>query len=308
LRSHGLIQAYSRTNRILNSVKTYGNIVNFRDLEQETNDAIALFGNPQARGIVLLRPFAEYFDEYGERVSTLLAIFPAGDPIVGEEAQREFIELFGSILRLRNILQAFDDFWGQEILTPRQLQDYQSRYLDLYASWRGSREAEREPINDDLVFEIELMKQVEINVDYILQLVHAARELRGDGDDTEIRATISRAVSASPSLRSKKDLIEAFVDAVSPTGDIDEHWRAFLDARRTAELDQIITEENLNPEATRTFIATALRDGSIQRTGTAVTRILPPMSRFAAGGTHSEKKQSVLDRLAAFVERFMNLG
>jgi type I restriction enzyme R subunit len=308
LRSHGLIQAYSRTNRILNSVKTYGNIVNFRDLEQETNDAIALFGNPQARGIVLLRPFSEYFAEYDECVSLLLAQFPAGEPVVGEEAQREFIELFGSILRLRNILQAFDEFAGQEILTPRQLQDYQSRYLDLYATWRGSREAEREPINDDLVFEIELMKQVEINVDYILQLVHAAREARGDGDDTEIRATISRAVSASPSLRSKKDLIEAFVDAVSPTGDIDEHWKAFLDARRTAELDQIIAEEDLNPEATRTFITTALRDGSIQRTGTAVTAILPPMSRFAAGGTHSEKKQSVLDKLAAFVERFMNLG
>lgn len=308
LRSHGLIQAYSRTNRILNSVKTYGNIVNFRDLEQATNEAIALFGNPQARGIVLLRPFGEYFTEYDERVNHLLTQFPDGEVIIGEEAQRDFIELFGSILRLRNILQAFDDFSGQEIFTPRQLQDYQSRYLDLYAAWRGSREAEREPINDDLVFEIELMKQVEINVDYILRLVNEARLARGDGDDTEIRAAISRAVSASPSLRSKKDLIEAFVNSVSPSGDIDEHWKTFIDARRIAELDEIIAEENLNPNATRRFIATALRDGSIQRTGTAVTTILPPTSRFSAGANHSEKKQNVLDKLAAFVERFLNLG
>ena len=308
LHSHGLIQAYSRTNRIINSVKTYGNIVSFRDLEQATNDAIALFGNPQARGIVLLRPFAEYYDEYLEHVTLLLAQYPPGAAIVGEEAQREFIEVFGSVLRLRNILQAFDVFVGQEILSPRQLQDYQSRYLDLYAAWRGTREAERENINDDLVFEIELIKQVEINVDYILQLVQAARQARGDGEDIEIRATITRAVSSSPTLRSKKDLIEAFVDSVSPDGDIGTHWTTFIDERRTAELDRIIEDENLNPDETRKFVRTALRDGAIQRTGTAVTGILPPTSRFSAGASHSAKKQNVLDKLAAFVDRFVNLG
>jgi type I restriction enzyme R subunit len=308
LRSHGLIQAYSRTNRILNSVKTYGNIVNFRDLEQATNDAIALFGNSQARGIVLLRPFVEYFAEYAERVDLLLNAYPPGAPIVGEEAQREFIEVFGSILRLRNILQAFDDFEGQDILSPRQLQDYQSRYLDLHAEMRGTREAERENINDDLVFEIELIKQVEINVDYILRLVNEVRQARGDGEDIEIRAAITRAVNASPTLRSKKDLVEAFVDNVSPTGDIDEQWSRFIETRRDAELEKIIVDEGLQPDATRKFVRTALRDGSIQRTGTAVNDILPPLPRFSAGGNHSEKKQTVLDRLAAFVDRFMNLG
>ena len=137
--NHGLIQAYSRTNRILNSVKTYGNIVSFRDLEEETNDAIALFGNKDAKGIVLLKPYAEYYDEYAEKVHELLERFPLGQPIVGESAQKAFIALFGQILRLQNILTAFDEFAGNEILTDRQGQDYRSVYLDLYAEFKKGR-------------------------------------------------------------------------------------------------------------------------------------------------------------------------
>ena len=186
--NHGLIQAYSRTNRILNSVKTYGNIVTFRDLEEETNDAIALFGNKDAKGIVLLKPYAEYYDEYAEKVQELLEQFPLGQPIIGESAQKAFIALFGQILRLQNILTTFDDFAGNEILTERQSQDYRSVYLDLYAEFRKDATAEKESINDDVVFEIELIKQVEINVDYILMLVQKYREASGDGEDREIRA------------------------------------------------------------------------------------------------------------------------
>ena len=241
LRAHGLIQAYSRTNRILNSVKTYGNIVSFRDLEQETNDALALFGNKDARGVVLLRPYPEYFTEYRDKVQELLTSFPLGTPIVGEAAQKAFIALFGAILRLRNILTSFDDFGGNEILGPREMQDYQSVYLDLYADFRRERDGARESINDDVVFEIELIKQVEINVDYILMLVAKFRDERGDGDDIEVRAAISRAVDASPSLRNKKDLIEAFVDSLSVSGEVDEQWRVFIDARRAEELERIIT-------------------------------------------------------------------
>jgi type I restriction enzyme R subunit len=136
LRAHGLLQAYSRTNRILNSVKTFGNIVSFRDLEEETNDAIALFGNKDARGVVLLQPFAHYYESYAAKVAELLAAYPLDADIVGEAAQKEFIALWGAILRLRNILTSFDDFAGQEILTPRQVQDYTSMYLDLYAEFR----------------------------------------------------------------------------------------------------------------------------------------------------------------------------
>jgi len=308
LRSHGLIQAYSRTNRILNSVKTFGNIISFRDLEQETNDAIALFGNKDAKGVVLLKPYGDYYSEYDDKVAQLLQAFPLGTPITGESAQKEFIVLFGSILRLQNILTSFDDFVGHEILTERQGQDYRSVYLDLYAEFRRGSEAERELINDDLVFEIELIKQVEINVDYILMLVQKYRDERGDGDDVELRATITRAVDSSPSLRNKKDLIEAFVDSVSSTGEVDKEWQAFIATRRNAELETIIESEELRPNETRAYIKTAFRDGAIQTTGTAVTKILPPVSRFAADGSHSEMKQRVIAKLGNFFERFLGLS
>jgi type I restriction enzyme R subunit len=309
LANHGLIQAYSRTNRILNSVKTYGNIVSFRDLEEETKEAIALFGNKEARGIVLLKPYADYYAEYADRASELLAKFPLGESIIGEAAQKEFIALFGAILRLENILTSFDEFAAEKILTERQSQDYRSVYLDLWAEFRKDTTAEKEAINDDIVFEIELIKQVEINVDYILMLVQKWRDIRGDGADKEIAAEkIQRAVDSSLMLRNKKALIMDFVDGVSASGDMDEEWRAYVEARRVAELDDIIAEEGLKPEETKAFIDHAFRDGHIPTTGTAVTRILPPASRFAANGGHSEKKQRVLARLGVFFERFFGLG
>ncbi|MER7908440.1 type I restriction endonuclease subunit R [Streptomyces sp. NPDC096068] len=308
--NHGLIQAYSRTNRILNSVKTYGSIVSFRDLEGETNDAIALFGNKDARGIVLLKPYAEYYAEYSERANELLEKFPLSEQIVGEAAQKEFIALLGAILRLQNILTSFDDFAGNEIITERQMQDYRSIYLNLYADFRKDSEAEKEVINDDVVFEIELIKQVEINVDYILMLVAKWREARGNGSDKKMDALmdIQRSVDSSPTLRNKKNLIMDFVDRVSASGEIDEEWRTYVDARRTAELDAIISDERLKPEQTKSFIDQAFRDGAIPVTGTAITRILPPTSRFSAAGDHGEKKQRVLARLIEFFERFFGLG
>ncbi|MBO0896112.1 type I restriction endonuclease subunit R [Arthrobacter sunyaminii] len=308
LRAHGLIQAFSRTNRILNSVKTYGNIVSFRDLEEQTNDAIALFGNKDARGVVLLKPYVDYYTEYQEKVDELLTAYPLGTPIVGESAQKEFIALFGTVLRLQNILTSFDEFAGNEILTDRQGQDYRSVYLDLYAEFRKEKTADKEQINDDVVFEIELIKQVEINVDYILMLVQKYREQRGDGEDKEIRAEITRAVDASPTLRNKKDLVEAFIDRVSITGEIDEEWRAFIEERRESELEKIIESENLRPQATRTFVDMAFSDGSIQVAGPAITRVLPPVSRFTPTGGLGEKKQRVLLKLSEYFDRFFGLS
>jgi len=307
LRSHGLIQAYSRTNRILNSVKTYGNIVSFRDLEQQTNDAIALFGNKDAKGVVLLKPYGDYYSDYADKVLELLEKYPLGTLIIEESAQKDFIGLFGAILRLHNILTSFDEFAGNQILTDRQSQDYRSIYLDLYAEFRKGADAEKELINDDIVFEIELIKQVEINVDYILMLVQKYRDERGDGDDKEVRAEITRAIDASPSLRNKKDLIEAFVERVSVDGAVDEEWARFIATRREAELDQIIADENLRPDETREFVDRAFRDGGIQATGVAITKVLPPASRFSADGQHGDKKQRVLARLGEYFERFFGL-
>ncbi|AWB83090.1 type I restriction endonuclease subunit R [Corynebacterium liangguodongii] len=308
LRSHGLIQAYSRTNRILNSVKTYGNIVAFRDLEEETNAALELFGNKDARGVVLLKPYADYYAEYAEKVQELLDKFPLGERIIGEKAQKEFIALFGAILRLENILTSFDEFTGNELLTQRQGQDYRSLYLDLHAEFRNREAVEKEPISDDVVFEIELIKQVEINVDYILMLVEKYREQHGDGQDKEIRSEISRAVDASPSLRSKKDLIDAFVDRVSVDSDVDEAWRAYIAKMREEELGEIITAEGLRPDLTRALIETAFREGVLRTTGTAIAQVLPPVSRFAVSGGHGEKKQRVTQKLQAFFERFYGLA
>src|SRR5262249_38821143 len=155
--------------------------------------------------------------------------FPLGEPIIGENAQKEFIALLGAILRLQNILTSFDEFAGNELLTERQSQDYRSIYLNLYAEFRGGSEAEKESINDDVVFEIELIKQVEINVDYILMLVQKWREARGNGSDKELEAVmkIQRAIDSSLTLRNKKDLIMDFVDRVSADGEIDEEWRVY---------------------------------------------------------------------------------
>jgi type I restriction enzyme R subunit len=308
LRSHGLIQAYSRTNRILNSIKNYGNIVAFRDLEEETNAALELFGNKDARGVVLLKPYGDYYAEYSEKVIKLLQTYPLGQTIVGETAQKDFIGLFGTILRLQNILTSFDEFAGQDPLTERQGQDYRSLYLDLYADFRKDRDSDKETINDDVVFEIELVKQVEINVDYILMLVEKLRGEKGDGEDKEIRAQITRAVDASPSLRSKRDLVESFVDSVSIDDAVDEQWRAFVEAKRQAELQAIIEQENLKPDQTRYFVDSAFRDGQLRTSGTEITRILPPVSRFNREAGHGEKKKRVVEALAWFFERFSGLG
>lgn len=308
LKNHGLIQAYSRTNRILNSVKTYGNIISFRNLEEATNEALALFGNRDAKGIVLLKPYAEYYQEYQNLIAELISTYPLDDSIVGEASKKAFIKLFGALLRLRNILTAFDDFAGQEILGKRDFQDYQSLYLNFYAEFRSASEAEKESINDDVVFEIELIKQVEINVDYILMLVEQYLREKGAGKDKEIRSNIERAINSSPSLRNKKDLIEQFVDSVSATGKVDAQWQAFMSAKKCEELERIIAEENLDAEETRSFVENAFRDGSIPTTGTAVTRILPPASRFSKENGHGRKKQTVLEKLAAYFERFFGMG
>ncbi|XKH54429.1 type I restriction endonuclease subunit R [Citricoccus nitrophenolicus] len=308
LQMHGLLQAYSRTNRILNSVKTYGNIVAFRNLEDATNEALELFGNKDAKGVVLLKPYQEYYNEYTDKVTELLREFPLGVQIVGERAQKDFIRLFGAILQLQNILTSFDDFKGNDPLTERQGQDYRSVYLDLHAEFRKEREGDKESINDDVVFEIELIRQVEINVDYILMLVEKYRAERGDGDDKELRAEISRAVDASPTLRNKRDLVEDFVDRVSIDGAVDEEWCAYIAARRESELEDIIQEQRLKPEAARAFMDSAFRDGELRTAGTAITTLLPPVSRFAAQGGRNDTKRRVIDVLSRYFERFFGLS
>ena len=308
LRAHGLIQAFSRTNRILNSVKTFGNIVCFRNLEEATNDAIALFGNKEARGQVLLRPYGEYLSTYLETIEQLRIGFPLPiGSIASEKEQKHFIDLMGQVLRLRNILTSFDDFEGDDTIAPRELEDYRSVYLDLYHEARERSKVEKEPIADELVFEMELVKQVDINVDYILMLVEHHRGERGDGDDREIPVEITRALAASPALRGKRDLIEEFYRRVSLNGDVPTEFESFIAAKRDSELDAIIEAERLG-EGARDFAYDSLREGYVPDEGTGLSSILPPARRFGGGGSREAIRTRVLDALRTWVERFSGLG
>ena len=311
LKAHGLLQAFSRTNRILNSVKTYGNIVCFRDLEDATNKALELFGNRDARGIVLLEPYKHYLDEYTAKVDDLLSQYPLGDPIVGEAAKKEFVKLFGAIIRLENILASFDEFASDDKLTERQKQDYRSIYLDLWDEFRRDQEGEgdKEKIDDeDVVFEIELIKQVAINVDYILMLVEEHRKECGNGKDVELPPVVSRAIDANPNLRSKKDLIEEFVAKMSVDTAVVSQWEQFINDKRNQELDKIIEQENLYPKKTREYMDNAFCDGELQTIGTDITKVMKPMSRFGAKNNHAEKKSRVIKALRAHFDRFRGLG
>lgn len=316
LKQHGLIQAYSRTNRILNSVKTYGNIVCFRNLQEATNDAIALFGDKNATGIVLLKSYEDYYygyeDDngkkqigYEERIAMLLQKYPLGVQIVGEKAEKDFIVSIGNILRLRNILSSFDKFAGNEILSERDFQDYTGMYVDLYQKYKQKDDGEKESIKDDIVFEMELVKQVEVNIDYILMLV--AKYHQFNCEDKEILGTIDKAIKSSLALRSKKELIDGFISKINADTNVMDDWGKFVKEQKEIDLKKIINDENLNEEETRKFLDNAFRDGQVKTNGTDIEKILPPMRRFG-GGNRAEKKENIIVKVKKFFEKYFGLG
>ena len=314
LKQHGLIQAFSRTNRILNSVKSYGNIVCFRDLQQETNDAIALFGDKNASGIVLLRSFEDYYygydDDkkhimgYEEKISQLIQKYPPDEQIIGESAKRDFIISFGSILRLRNILSSFDKFKGMEILSEGDFQNYLGKYEDLNEEFKSKSE-DSESIKDDLVFEMELVRQLEVNIDYILMLV--TKYHKSNCKDQEIRSSIDKAIRASMSLRSKKDLIDGFINKINADTDVMTDWAKFVKEQKESDLKNLIKDENLKESETRKFIDHSFRDGQVKTIGTDIEKILPPMGRFN-GGNRNERKQAIIEKLLKFFDKYFGLG
>ena len=318
LKMHGLIQAFSRTNRILNSIKTFGNIVCFRNLQKRVDSAISLFGDKEAGGIVLMQKFDDYYHGYVglddkphpgyvDMIAELEGKFPLSEPqIIGEQNQKDFIALFGAILRMRNLLSSFDEFKGRELITERDLQDYLGRYQDLRDEWRKRREnSEKEDITDDLVFEIELIKQIEINIDYILMLVKKYHDTHCT--DKEVLITIQKAIDASPELRSKKELIETFIAGINDVEDVMAGWHDYVTEERERELVQIIQDEKLKEAETRKFVENAFRDGEIKTTGTDIDKLMPPVSRFG-GGNRAKKKQGVIEKLKGFFEKFFGIG
>ena len=319
LKYHGLIQAFSRTNRILNSVKTFGNIVCFRDLEKELNKALGLFGDENARSIVLLKTYEDYyygyqgnseknekeFPGYALLVETLKQRFPIAQMIVGEQNKKEFIRLYGQILKVRNILSSFDKFKEDMLLTPRELQDYHSIYIDLYNGFREKNNGEKVDVSDDVVFEMELIKQIEVNIDYILALIKKYHN--SNMQDKEIRININKAVMASPDLRNKKDLIEQFIDSLNGTSDVYRDFSDFMNSKKKEELDIIIVDENLDKEGTYKFVEDAFEKGIIETEGTGISSILPPMSRFSKTNDRQTKKKNVISKLLDFFDKFFVL-
>ncbi len=317
LRMHGLLQAYSRTNRILNSVKTFGNIVCFRKLEKATNASLALFGNKDAAGYVLLRTFKEYYkgyedkqgkwvDGYEDLVKQLLAQFSPGQKIDDEEKQKEFILLYGAILKLKNILSAFDAFAGAEILTERNWQDYQSTYIDLYEKTIQRRKLDKKDINDDIVFEMELIKHQEINVSFILNLIRQYQDTLMV--DKEIEVRILKAIDSSIELRNKKALIESFLRTVNPGDDVDEVWQAHVEKTKKEELDKLIEDEHLKKEGAYAFIKSSFLNGYVQDAGRSLSDILPPTDMFAPANEHKEKRARVLSKIVNFFDRYYDIS
>lgn len=323
LKMHGLIQAFSRTNRILNSVKTFGNIVSFMNLEENTNKALSVFGDKDANSIALLKTYKDYFNGYDENgehvlgyteiVDLLKTKFPINEAIVTEEDKKLFIKLFGDLLKIRNTLSAFDSFREdrEKILSDIDFQDYSGKYSDLYTEITQSKEKDKnnpeiENIQDDVVFEIELIKQVEVNIDYILLIV--ARYKNENKDKDTIIEHVRKLINAGIELRSKRELIENFINQMNASDtDIQEEFYKYVREEKEKDLIKIIKDENLKEKETNDFITSCFEYGEIRTSGTDIDKILPPISRFSKQGNKIEKKQIVVEKLQSFFEKYSGL-
>lgn len=320
LKMHGLIQAFSRTNRIFNSVKSHGNIVCFRNLQKCVDDALVVFGDDDAKRVIILNSFKDYYygytDKDGKRIPGYLEMveklkenFPVSDPnIIGEKNQEEFVLLFGAILRMRNLLISFDEFAGKELITERDFQDYLGKYQDIRDEWNIKRDSgEKMDVGDDVVFEVEFIKEIEINIDYILMLVKKYHDT--NCKDKEVIITINKAINASPELRSKRQLIESFIKTVDVTDNIFNEWDKYVISKYEEDVENIVKSENLNLEATKIFLKNAFRNGEIKTYGTDINSFMPSMSRLdkSSGMSRAEKKQSIIYKLKELFERYSGI-
>lgn len=359
LRYHGLMQAFSRTNRIYDATKTFGNIVTFRDLEQATIDAITLFGDTNTKNVVLEKSYKEYLEGftdlatgearrgYNDVVKELNERFPDPQAIATESAKKEFAKLFGEYLRVENILQNYDEFTnlkalqtidttdpkaieefkethfvtdeeiasmqGIEVLPDRTAQDYRSTYNDI-RDWlrreKSGKEVEESKIDwDDVVFEIDLLKSQEIDLDYILELVFEHN--KKTKDKAELIEEIRRVIRASIGNRAKESLVvdyinETDLDSILDKASILDSFYAYARVKQKAEAEQLIAEENLNEDEAKRYITTSLKREYASENGTELNSILPKMSPL--NPQYLTKKQSVFQKLAAFVEKFKGIG
>ena len=359
LRYHGLMQAYSRTNRIYDATKTFGNIITFRDLEQATVDAITLFGDKNTKNVVLEKSYKEYMEGftdvatgearcgYRDVVAELQQRFPNPDDIVKEKDKKDFAKLFGEYLRVENVLQNYDEFAGlkalqsldmtdptaveafkakhylsddnlaamQTIKVPaeRTIQDYRSTYNDI-RDWlrreKSGKEKDTSTIDwDDVVFEVDLLKSQEINLDYILELIFEHnKKLK---DKAALIEEVRRLIRASLGNRAKESLLVDFInqtnlDNILDKASIIDAFFTFAQAEQQRKAEELISDENLNAEAAKRYIMASLKREYASENGTELNAILPKMSPL--NPQYLSKKQSVFQKIAAFVEQFKGVG
>ncbi len=319
LRYHGLIQAYSRTNRIYDTTKAFGNIVTFRDLERATIDAITLFGNSNTRNIILEKSFKEYMQGFGdtkgyiEIVKELKEKFANPTEIILEKDKKEFVKLFGDYLRVENILQNYDEFKDIDILSDRLVQDYRSTYNDIREEVRRKIENEKKEKSDidwnDIVFEVDLLKSQEINLDYILELIFEDNKKTKNKED--VIKNICSLIRSSIGHRAKESLIVDFINSVDldefeEKASIIESFYRFAQTKQKEEVKRLIEEENLKEEEAKRYISISLKREYASENGTGLNSILPKMSPL--NPQYLTKKQSVFQKIASFVEKFKGVG
>lgn len=314
LRYHGLLQAYSRTNRILNSVKSFGNIIVFRDLQKNTDDALALFSDENAKGIVFLRSLEEYLqgytDEkgqkhkgYNELTKELTDKFPLESfrqATLKTSDKKHFLALFGELLKLRNILEIFDNF--SDPLNERDKQDYQSHYISTYEELRKDKD-DKESTLDEVEFEVELLAQVEVSIEYILELIAKYHK-----DQATNYEPILKLLDSSLSLRSKKELFLRFIDSLHTQSNVAKDFSTYIKTHKNNALQDIINALDLDPKKTKEFMQDSFERGELRDYGRAFDEILPPSPLFGKGAeqTHKVRKQA-LEKLQAFFELFKGL-
>lgn len=359
LRYHGLIQAFSRTNRILDATKSFGNIVTFRDLEQVTIDAITLFGDKKTKNVVLEKSYKEYLEGFTdiitgdarrgfiEVVNELNEKFPNPDAIEKEKDKKEFTKLFGEYLRVENVLQNYDEFTSLRalqsidqsdeaaveefkemyhvsdddlavmqkihLLPQRKEQDYRSTYNDIRDWLRKEKEA-GQPKNsgidwDDVVFEVDLLKSQEINLDYILELIFEHN--KKTKDKAELVEEVSRVIRASIGNRGKESLVVDFInetdlDTIPDKATVIDSFFKYAQVKQKEEATELIEEENLNEEATKRYIESSLKREYATSNGTELNAILPKMSPL--NPQYLTKKQTVFQRISTFIDKFKGVG
>ena len=359
LRYHGLMQAFSRTNRIYDATKTFGNIVTFRDLEQATIDAITLFGDANTKNVVLEKSYKEYMEGftdvvtgearrgYVDVVKELQQRFPNPDEIIIEKDKKDFAKLFGEYLRVENVLQNYDEFTGLkalqtvdvtdakavdefktthylsdddiaamqaiEVPSERTIQDYRSTYNDIRDWLRREKTGKEKETNtidwDDVVFEVDLLKSQEINLDYILELIFENN--KKVKDKTVLVEEVRRLIRASIGNRAKESLVVDFInqtnlDNIPDKASIINAFFIFAQAEQQREAEELISSESLNQDAAKRYIITSLKREYASENGTELNAILPKMSPL--NPQYLTKKQSVFQKIAAFVEKFKGVG